>query len=391
MKKLEIKNPGLKVIALALAILLWFYVGIEKNPFETRFFQVPVTYEHLDGEMSVNSPTKQVSITVRARSNQFDSLTAGDFTASVNLSKVKVGDNTIPVMVKSPSHVQVTKVSPQEIVVTAERLDGKRLPVQVLETGQLPNGGKVKKYQAQPREVFIAGDPWLTKQVSKAVVQVNLSDLYESTSLDCPVLLLDRNGQALNLPGTEVKPNTVRLVVTLDDVAEEKAVPVVVTINGTAGEGYVLKSALAVPETVTIKGAASRLADIDQLATNPIDISGLQKDQQVSVGLNIPEGITVIEPDNIRVSLIFASREGTVSQKNVPVEISQLSPGLTGRLDQTTVQVQLVLKSSATRLQASVDATGLGVGKHVVDVHVYSDDGSPVEEVSPQRLTLTIT
>lgn len=391
MKKLEIKNPGLKVIALALAILLWFYVGIEKNPFETRFFQVPVTYEHLDGEMSVNSPTKQVSITVRARSNQFDSLTAGDFTASVNLSKVKVGDNTIPVIVKSPSHVQVTKVSPQEIVVTAERLDGKRLPVQVLETGQLPNGGKVKKYQAQPREVFIAGDPWLTKQVSKAVVQVNLSDLYESTSLDCPVLLLDRNGQALNLPGTEVKPNTVRLVVTLDDVAEEKAVPVVVTINGTAGEGYVLKSALAVPETVTIKGAASRLADIDQLATNPIDISGLQKDQQVSVGLNIPEGITVIEPDNIRVSLIFASREGTVSQKNVPVEISQLSPGLTGRLDQTTVQVQLVPKSSATRLQASVDATGLGVGKHVVDVHVYSDDGSPVEEVSPQRLTLTIT
>lgn len=391
MKKLEIKNPGLKVIALALAILLWFYVGIEKNPFETRFFQVPVTYEHLDGEMSVNSPTKQVSITVRARSNQFDSLTAGDFTASVNLSKVKVGDNTIPVMVKSPSHVQVTKVSPQEIVVTAERLDGKRLPVQVLETGQLPNGGKVKKYQAQPREVFIAGDPWLTKQVSKAVVQVNLSDLYESTSLDCPVLLLDRNGQALNLPGTEVKPNTVRLVITLDDAAEEKAVPVVVTINGTAGEGYVLKSALAVPETVTIKGAASRLADIDQLATNPIDISGLQKDQQVSVGLNIPEGITVIEPDNIRVSLIFASREGTVSQKNVPVEISQLSPGLTGRLDQTTVQVQLVPKSSATRLQASVDATGLGVGKHVVDVHVYSDDGSPVEEVSPQRLTLTIT
>ncbi|MFP5528524.1 YbbR-like domain-containing protein [Peptococcus simiae] len=391
MKKLEIKNPGLKVIALALAILLWFYVGIEKNPFETRFFQVPVTYEHLDGEMSVNSPTKQVSITVRARSNQFDSLTAGDFTASVNLSKVKVGDNTVPVMVKSPNHVQVTKVSPREIVVTAERLDGKRLPVQVLETGQLPNGGKVKKYQAQPREVFIAGDPWLTKQVSKAVVQVNLADLYESTSLDCPVVLLDRNGQALNLPGVEVKPGTVRLVISLDDAVEEKAVPVVVTINGTAGEGYVLKSALAAPETVTIKGAASRLADIDQVATNPIDISGMQKDQQVSVGLNIPEGITVIEPDNIRVSLIFASREGTVSQKEVPVEISQLSPGLTGRLDQTTVKVKLVPKSNTTYLQASVDATGLGVGKHVVDVHVYSDDGSPVEEVSPQRLTLTIT
>lgn len=391
MKKPEIKNPGLKILALALAVLLWFYVGIEKNPFETRYFQVPVTYEHLDEEMSVNSPTKQVSITVRARTNQFESLTAGDFTASVDLSKVRVGDNTVPVNVKSPGHVQVTKVSPGEIVVTAERLDGKRFPVQVQEIGALPNGEKVKSYQAQPGDVFVAGDPGVLKNVAKAVVQVQLGDIYESGVLDLPVVLLDAKGQVLHLPGVAVKPRSVNLTITLNKDAREKTVAVVPTVNGKAADGYVLTAAKAEPETITVSGPADILADVDQVTTETIDITNMQNNRQVTVSLKLPQGVRAAGKGDIRVNLSFAKKKEASLEAEIPIEIQQLSTGLNAELNQSMVRVRYMPIGGSTQVYAVVDASGLGVGQHRVDVNAYTSDGSVVEQVVPQQVTVTIT
>ena len=203
----------------------------------------------------------------------------------------------------------MTKVSPSEIVVTAERLDGKRFPVQVQEIGALPNGEKVKSYQAQPGDVFVAGDPGVLKNVAKAVVQVQLGDIYESGVLELPVVLLDAKGQVLHLPGVAVKPRSVNLTITLNKDAREKTVAVVPTVNGKAADGYVLTAAKAEPETITVSGPADILADIDQVTTETIDITNMQNNRQVTVSLKLPQGVRAAGKGDIRVNLSFAKKK----------------------------------------------------------------------------------
>ncbi|MFR4402074.1 MAG: YbbR-like domain-containing protein, partial [Peptococcus niger] len=246
-------------------------------------------------------------------------------------------------------------------------------------------------YQAQPRDVFVAGDPGVLKNVAKAVVQVQLGDIYESGVLDLPVVLLDAKGQVLHLPGVAVKPKSVNLTITLNKDAREKTVAVVPAVNGKAADGYVLTAAKAEPETITVSGPADILADVDQVTTETIDITNMQNNRQVTVSLKLPQGVRSAGKGDIRVNLSFAKKKEASLEAEIPIEIQQLSTGLNAELNQSMVRVRYMPIGGSTQVYAVVDASGLGVGQHLVDVNAYTSDGSVVEQVVPQQVTVTIT
>src|ERR671922_1294764 len=92
---------GRALFAVALAVLLYFVAVNETNP-EGRnktSFSVPVTPVNVPAGLVVTAPPPPVNLWVRAPISVFSRLRADSFTAQVDVSTARAGDNDIPISV----------------------------------------------------------------------------------------------------------------------------------------------------------------------------------------------------------------------------------------------------------------------------------------------------
>jgi YbbR domain-containing protein len=98
------KDLSLKILSVLLAIILWFIVSNSVNPLKQTRITVPLAIINKQalvdkGIVITNEKyTKNVILTVEARENIIQNLTANDFLVNLDLSKVKsVSDTEIGV------------------------------------------------------------------------------------------------------------------------------------------------------------------------------------------------------------------------------------------------------------------------------------------------------
>lgn len=101
--KITENNRALKLLALAIAIVLWLYVSIEQDPISQRTYNVPITVENLSADKVATVSKEYVSVKVMGRETRLDGITAEDFKAYVDLSKAKKGESEVDVHVSLPN------------------------------------------------------------------------------------------------------------------------------------------------------------------------------------------------------------------------------------------------------------------------------------------------
>src|SRR5438445_13671585 len=96
-------NKGLAALSIVLAFGLWIFVTQAESPSRTRVVAEDIVVEpiHVADTVAVVQPMPAVRARVTVADNVFDSLSAADFQATVDLEGLTVGDYDLTVQVQA--------------------------------------------------------------------------------------------------------------------------------------------------------------------------------------------------------------------------------------------------------------------------------------------------
>ncbi|MDY0095741.1 MAG: CdaR family protein [Candidatus Vecturithrix sp.] len=167
------KNVTLKLVALILAIIIWFLVVGEQRS-EVRL-TVPLELRNLPTDLEITQSVSQVEITLRGFSSFVKRLTPGDIDVYIDLSNVVQGTNSFilsPEEIVVPIGATVIQVSPSNIEVFLDATVRKTLTVEPVLRGQPADGYILGEMTVIPETIKVAGAQTLLKTLSKVETEV---------------------------------------------------------------------------------------------------------------------------------------------------------------------------------------------------------------------------
>ena len=164
---------GLKILAIALASLLWLTVAGEHVV--ERSLRVPLEFRNIPEALEIvgNAPDS-VDVRVRGSSAVLSRLQSGEIVAVLDLSTARAGSRLfhIPLdAVRSPFGVEVAQVAPATLALELEKSARRRIPVIPATEGDPAPGFVVGRITANPATVEIVGPDSRVRQVAEATTE----------------------------------------------------------------------------------------------------------------------------------------------------------------------------------------------------------------------------
>lgn len=205
------KNFGLKLFALALAILGWAYFRFASNPImAARFDQqisVPITAANLGVGLIARFTDKEAVVTVATKRGA-PPINPQEVKAVLDLSSKTAGVYNVPVQLVAPNIV-VQSLSPASVSLTIEKIDERVMPLALHYSGSAPNGIVVNDAAQTPNDVTVHGPTSLLSQVTAVVLEVPLPQ--SPSAFDSMVRPVPVNSLGQEVAGVEVAPDLVRV------------------------------------------------------------------------------------------------------------------------------------------------------------------------------------
>ncbi len=164
------------------------------------------------------------------------------------------------------------------------------------------------------------------------------------------VILLEKK-DLKNIPlGIEVIDiSPVAITVVLDKLVE-KRLPVLVKTKGTLPRGYQLAETKIIPSTVLAKGTQSYLRELDNIFTNPVNLSAIkgQVTKEVTLAFD-PKRIKFIDPLTVKVFISISEERTQRSIKGIRINFINKPPTI-NRISYSNYFVDLLVNSPQNML-----------------------------------------
>lgn len=395
-QKKPINNLPLKAVAVIFAIFLWFYVDAQQNPLSDQRFDVPVEYINMADDLSYSGGNSSVTVTVKGRQDRVSGLRSSDFTATVDMSDALLGDNQLTVKIKAPANVEISTIRPAKMNVTVERVTEMNMEVQATVLGTAAEGYTRFAPSIKPTTVLVRGSESVLEQIASAKVEIDATGAAENLVLTLPVKLLTEDGVILDESNVTVTPQTVEVFLPIDQDTPSKMVSIKPNLVGQPAEGYAVSRVVAEPEMVKIVGSYEDIDKIDQLATKPIYISNLSEDLVQEVELVIPDGVTLMNVNTVKV-LVTVAQSAVTKTVDIPIVVrgeSELEVTLSQPTAQVTIEGQKEEVENTEKLAGIVpyvSISGLEAGSHSLELHLEDNSGLHVTQVQPAAVEVTLT
>ncbi|MDD3653583.1 MAG: CdaR family protein [Desulfotomaculaceae bacterium] len=310
-------NNSIKLLSVLLALILWIYVSNEQNPAGEQVLTIGLEQTGLAQDLLITEGMPEfIRVRVVGNKNQLSNLTAGQFKAVIDLANVVVGQNTIPVQVSAPSSLHVSQVNPEEVHLSIDSLIEKKIPVSVSLQGNPAQGYTALAPRCQPENVSARGPGKVVNLINQvtAVVDISLAikDITETIKVSASV------------EDVAIDPSVVRVVVPIVSTAISKTVPVKLQITGTPASGFTVLNSYSDPGSVQIFGPAEVINNVYEISTEMIDISNINKNFDINVGLSPITGIFDYQPGQVKVYIKVNNEKQTEETPNsngsVPAE-----------------------------------------------------------------------
>jgi YbbR domain-containing protein len=194
------RNLGLKVLAIALASLLWLTVAGQH--IVERSVRVPLEFRNIPIPLQIvgNTPDT-IDVRVRGSSAVLTRLQPGEIVAVLDVSGGRTGSRLFQVRadeVRAPFGVEVTQVVPSTLTLELERSASRRVPIMPAVDGQPAPGYVVGTKTVEPASVEITGPESRVRQISEATTE--------------PVSIKDAHARVRDTVNVGVIDSSVRLV-----------------------------------------------------------------------------------------------------------------------------------------------------------------------------------
>lgn len=388
------------IIAIVAAILVWaFVVGMMDPGVTKRFTDVPVQLINQDSltqdGLAVDSTDiTSIDVTLSGDRADINKLEEGDIQVTADLYGRHEGSNYVSLEVQLPRGISLDSRSEDRILINIGQLVTAEKSVEATLTGEVAADTEMSGAKVEPETMTIYGTRKNVDKADRIEAAVNARLLNDKDSThDVAVKTVDSSGKEVPYVTTyqETASVTARLV-------KYKEVPLKVDTTGSVAQGYELESVKA-PDTVRIEGSADILADITSVTADDIDISGLTENTRVKINLNLPDGVSVRNSDELYATVnVRGPSTGEFSFSGNEIAIEGLDEGLSASISgsiRVSVSGPRSAVSALTKadITVSVNLAGLGEGTYEVPVYVTSsaDSGELVLEPSPGTVEVTVT
>ncbi len=296
------RQLGLKVLAIALASLLWLTVAGEHVV--ERSLRVPLEFRNIPEALEIvgNTPDT-VDVRLRGSSAMLSRLQAGEIVAVLDLSSARTGSRLFHIRndeVRAPFGVEVSQVVPATLALELEKSARRNVPVAPVIDGDPAPGFVVGKYSADPATVEIIGPDSHVRQVAEATTEpVSVKDAKARVRDTVTVGIVDGSVRL-------VKAQSANVTVEIWPAPVERRMPDVPVRWRNLGSG--LRAQLS-PQLVhvTVRGSKDPLAALRGDSVQAfVDLAGLGSGRynlRVQVDPAESFGVVAIDPAVVSVTI----------------------------------------------------------------------------------------
>lgn len=293
------------LLSLIIAFGLWLYVVTNvSQEADYTIYNVPVVME---GETVLNErnlmitsiSADDVDLTLSGNRSDLAKVNNGNMILKVDLTTIyepeeKKALNYTPVY---PSDVASNALTienrhPSNIYITVEARRNKEVPVEVVWIGSTPDGfmsdreNRLLDYSS----VTVVGPASVADLIEKAVIEVDLSEQRESISQDYRYTLCDGEGNPVDAELITTNVEDIHLDVKIQKIKEVQLAAEVVYGGGATEKNTTIEIE---PSVIRLSGGVAVLEELgDTLNLGKIDLSTIEKSQELTIPITMPEGIT---------------------------------------------------------------------------------------------------
>lgn len=372
MKYFAFENFSLRILSVVVAVIGWFYVNIIVNPIEERQFDVELSLTDKRNDCLYKNAQPKVSIFIRGgRRDIIENYypIKAKLLASANVSKASADtNNKIPVSIALPRGLELVKTEPREIEVSPVLIEESSVNINVIISGDVKPGYYVKSYEVNPKTVKIRGPKKNIGGIKQLGTQISVAGLDSNLTLRQPIHLVEVTPNE-NADIT-IFPKEVDISVVIQPMPS-KQVNIVAQVTGKVAPGYKIATIECEPKNILIKGLSEKIGKINEIMSEPIDVSNITSGLVQNVNLTMPPNAEYAidnKPVSITVTLqpIYKTQKFNDVKINVPI----MPPGYEISLENEKIDIAVnaplnklyELSSSSISLDAKNTAEKFSTG-----------------------------
>lgn len=385
------------LLSVVIALGLWLYVITTISPnSENTIYNIPVV---LEGEsilkdrnlMITYQSASSVSLTLSGNRSDLYKVDQSNITVKANVANINEPGTMIPLQytvtypgtVASNAFVEESK-SPDTIYVTVEKRVNKKVPVEIQWVGTTPEGflsdreNKVLDYS----EITVEGPASVADQITKAVIEVDLSEQTESIDQSYRYTLCDEEGNPVDAQTITTDVAEVRVQVKIQRVQELKLTLDVIYGGGATPVNTKIEIS---PASIRVTGGDAVLEELgDTRVLGQLDLSQVEKSTEGLIySITLPEGVT--NETGVTEATVNVTFTG-LSSKELSVDdirILNLPEGM--EADIITEKLTVVVRGPTADIArlteddvyATVDLTGAELGTTTFKANIVISDAFP--------------
>lgn len=401
MAKNKKSNATIKILAVFIAAIMWFYVMSEINPVITQEFnniKVSLKNEEYLKQANLyilNTEEDEISVKITGRRNDILKITEGDIKAYVDLRGASDGLQRFPIEINQLGKMEIESYQPREAIFEIDEIISKEMPVKVQKSGTVANGYHTGDPIVKPESVLVRGPRKWVNTVTNVIATVDVSGLKEDVTVNVPYKVQDDKGKEVN--GIEKEPDNVEITIPIYRV---KNVSIDTQTEGSLINGYQITEIKTIPKAIQVMGYENDIKNVSLLSTKPIDISYLNSNYTATLELIIPDGVQAVNPTispkvEIKVEPViektFEYTIKDITSINLEKELRLDDSFSTSKLSITIKGIKSLIDDVSRRdLTLYIDLESLTEGEHEVKVNVLIGEDIEVSETSPETMKILL-
>lgn len=404
MKQWKNNNIGMKILSVFIAVLIWLFVANTNDPVVSkRIVDIPVEIineEALTDQGYAYEVTEgsAVTITVRGKRSIVDGLTAMDFDAVADFSKLSTVF-AVPIDVSAKKYadqLEITVGSVNTMKINTDEIISASVPVNIVVNGDPAEGYAVGNMNGTPNLVRVTGPQNLLKNAKEIRAEVDLKGITHDITTTVKPVLYDKNDKKIK--SKQIVFDTTSIGVSVE-LWRTKAVNIKMELEGKPASGYALVNFDYEPKQITVAAPDDVLADLGEITLDPVSLSGLTDNYEKDIDITeavLPENVVLaddVTDIKARANIEKVTTRQLNYQENDITVKGKRNLKVTFGLDNEYVLTisgarTLVNKMKITDFAPWINVEDLEEGQHRLAVHVKDVEGVTVDSTSYVTVTL---
>jgi YbbR domain-containing protein len=392
------------LFSVALAIVVWIAAVTETDPNQTQNYTNPVSVKVIGldpGLLISKQSVTSVVLNISAPRSIHNRLANSPelIQAFINLSGKTEGDYSLtPQIDLKIRPAKVSKLTPQTIDISLEKIASTQLDVSLRQSGTLPIGYEAGEPKLNQTQAKVSGPTSQVQKVNQLVALLDISNL--SSNLTRTIILHALDSRGVEVAGVSLEPTKVTVELPVKQLGGYRNVFVKIVTSGQIAPDFYLTGIVADPPNITIYATDPEVANNmpSFIETVPIDLNGASLSFASTAILNLPQGIQLVGDQTVSVQVGLAPVESSRQMANLVIKIENLPPGLKAVISPKTVNayisgpIYILNTLSEGDLEVTIDLEGKTAGTYQLAPQVrLPNDKIKFESTLPAFLEVVIS